>query len=99
MVYLTPKTTRGQQYWYLVKSFKFNGRVEKVQHYLGSEEPSEQELERLKAIHGPELELAAAERMAKASAEMFRTPYPDTNALKGLERLKLCLLYTSDTAD
>jgi len=41
MVYLTPKTTRGQQYWYLVKSFKFNGRVEKVQHYLGSEEPSE----------------------------------------------------------
>ena len=88
MVYLTPKTTRGQQYWYLVKSFKFNGRVEKVQHYLGSEEPSERELEQLKAIHGPELELAAVERMAKASAEMFRTPYLDTKALKGLERLK-----------
>ena len=88
MVYLTRKTTRGQQYWYLVKSFKFNGRSEKVQHYLGPEEPGEQELERLKAVHGPKLELAAVERMAKASAGMFRTPYLDLKALKGLERLK-----------
>ena len=32
MVYLTRKTTRGQHYYYLVKSFKYDGRVEKVQH-------------------------------------------------------------------
>ena len=88
MVYLTRKTTRGQQYWYLVKSFKFNGRVEKVQHYIGPEKPDDDEQERLKAVHGPELELAAVERMVKASAGMFRTPYLDSKALKGLQRLK-----------
>ena len=88
MVYLTPKTTRGQQYWYLVKSFKLNGRSEKVQHYIGSQEPGEQELERLKAVHGPKLALAAVERMVNASAGMFRTPYLNLKALKGLERLK-----------
>ena len=88
MVYLTRKTTRGQQYWYLVKSFKFNGRVEKVQHYIGPEKPDDDEQERLKAVYGPELELAAVERMVKASAGMFRTPYLDLKALKGLQRLK-----------
>ena len=88
MVYLTRKTTRGKQYWYLVKSFKFNGRVEKVQHYIGPEKPDDAEQERLKAVHGPELELAAVERMARASADMFRTPYLDSKALKGLQRLK-----------
>ena len=48
MVYLTKKTTRGQHYYYLVKSFKYDRRVEKVQMYLGSEEPNESELEQLK---------------------------------------------------
>ncbi len=48
MVYLTRKTTRGQHYYYLVKSFKYDGRVEKVQQYLGSDEPNETELEQLK---------------------------------------------------
>ncbi len=48
MVYLTKKTTRGQNYYYLVKSFKYDGRVEKVQQYLGSDEPNESELEHLK---------------------------------------------------
>ena len=70
MVYLTRKTTRGQQYWYLVKSFKFNGRVEKVQHYIGPEKPDDDEQGRLKTVYGPELELAAVERMVKASAGM-----------------------------
>ena len=64
MVYLTKKTTRGQNYYYLVKSFKYDGRVEKVQQYLGSDEPNESELEHLKQKHTIDLELAAIERMA-----------------------------------
>ena len=71
MVYLTRKTTRGQHYFYLVKSFKYDGRVEKVQRYLGSEEPDEFELERLKKMHTNELELAAIERMAHMSSETY----------------------------
>ena len=88
MVYLTRKTTRGQHYFYLVKSFKYDGRVEKVQRYLGSEEPDEFELERLKQMHTNELELAAIERMAHMSSETYRTPYLDKEALLGLERMK-----------
>ncbi len=88
MVYLTRKTTRGQHYFYLVKSFKYDGRVEKVQRYLGSEEPDEFELERLKQQHTNELELAAIERMAHMSSETYRTPYLDKEALLGLERMK-----------
>jgi len=88
MVYLTKKTTRGQQYYYLVKSFKYDGRVEKVQRYLGSEEPNDIELERLKQVHTNELELAAIERMAMMSSETYRTPYLDKDALLGLERMR-----------
>ena len=88
MVYLTKKTTRGQQYYYLVKSFKYDGRVEKVQRYLGSEEPNGSELERLKQVHSNELELAAIERMAMMSSETYRTPYLDKDALLGLERMR-----------
>ena len=88
MVYLTKKTTRGQHYYYLVKSFKYDGRVEKVQKYLGSEEPEENELEELKRINSSELELAAIERMAIMSAETYRTPYLEKESLLGLERMR-----------
>ena len=88
MVYLTKKTTRGQHYYYLVKSFKYDGRVEKVQKYLGSEEPNDIELEQLKQVHTNELELAAIERMAMMSSETYRTPYLDKDALLGLERMR-----------
>ena len=88
MVYLTKKTTRGQNYYYLVKSFKYDGRVEKVQQYLGSNEPNESELEHLKQKYTIDLELAAIERMAIMSSETYRTPYLDKEALLGLERMK-----------
>ena len=88
MVYLTRKTTRGQHYYYLVKSFKYDGRVEKVQQYLGSDEPNEIELEQLKQQYTIDLELAAIERMAIMSSETYRTPYLDKSALLGLERMK-----------
>ena len=88
MVYLTRKTTRGQQYYYLVKSFKYDGRVEKVQQYLGSDEPNETELEQLKQQYTIDLELAAIERMAIMSSETYRTPYLDKSALLGLERMR-----------
>ena len=64
MVYLTRKTTRGQHYFYLVKSFKYDGRVEKVQRYLGSEEPDEYELERLKQIHTNDLVIVRYDKNA-----------------------------------
>ena len=76
MVYLTKKTTRGQHYYYLVKSFKYDGRVEKVQRYLGSEEPNESELEQLKQKHTVELELAAIERMAIMSVSYTHLTLP-----------------------
>ena len=88
MVYLTRKTTRGQHYYYLVKSFKYDGRVEKVQQYLGSDEPNEPELEQLKQKHTIDLELAAIERMAIMSSETYRTPYLEKSALLGLERMR-----------
>ena len=88
MVYLTKKTTRGQQYYYLVKSFKYDGRVEKVQRYLGSEEPNESELEQLKQKHTIELELAAIERMALMSSETYRTPYLKKDEMLGMERMR-----------
>ncbi len=88
MVYLTKKTTRGQQYYYLVKSFKYDGRVEKVQRYLGSEEPNESELEQLKQKHTIELELAAIERMALMSSETYRTPYLKKDEILGMERMR-----------
>ncbi len=88
MVYLTKKTTRGQHYYYLVKSFKYDGRVEKVQRYLGSEEPNENELEPLKQKHTVELELAAIERMALMSSETYRTPYLNNDEIQGMERMK-----------
>ena len=88
MVYLTRKTTRGQHYYYLVKSFKYDGRVEKVQQYLGSDEPNESELEQLKQKHTIDLELAAIERMAIMSSETYRTPYLEKTALLGLERMR-----------
>ena len=62
--------------------------MEKVQRYLGSEEPNESELERLKQVHSNELELAAIERMAMMSSETYRTPYLDKEALLGLERMR-----------
>ena len=74
MVYLTRKTTRGQHYYYLVKSFKYDGRVEKVQQYLGSDEPNEIELEQLKQQYTIDLELAAIERMAIMSSETYWRP-------------------------
>ena len=88
MVYLTKKTTRGQQYYYLVKSFKYDGRVEKVQRYLGSDEPNESELEQLKQRHTIELELAAIERMALMSSETYRTPYLKKDEIQGMERMR-----------
>ena len=88
MVYLTKKTTRGQHYYYLVKSFKYDGRVEKVQRYLGSEEPNESELEQLKQRHTIELELAAIERMALMSSETYRTPYLKKEEIQGMERMR-----------
>ena len=88
MVYLTRKTTRGQHYYYLVKSFKYDGRVEKVQQYLGSDEPNESELEQLKQKYTIDLELAAIERMAIMSSETYRTPYLEKSALLGLERMR-----------
>ena len=88
MVYLTKKTTRGQHYYYLVKSFKYDGRVEKVQRYLGSEEPNESELEQLKQKHTVELELAAIERMAIMSSETYRTPYLKKDEIQGMERMR-----------
>ncbi len=88
MVYLTKKTTRGQHYYYLVKSFKYDRRVEKVQMYLGSEEPDESELEQLKLKHTIELELAAIERMALMSSETYRTPYLKKDEILGMERMR-----------
>ena len=88
MVYLTKKTTRGQHYYYLVKSFKYDRRVEKVQMYLGSEEPDENELEQLKQKHTIELELAAIERMALMSSETYRTPYLKKDEILGMERMR-----------
>ena len=88
MVYLTKKTTRGQHYYYLVKSFKYDGRVEKVQRYLGSEEPAESELAQLKQKHTIELELAAIERMALMSSETYRTPYLKKDEILGMERMR-----------
>ena len=88
MVYLTRKTTRGQHYYYLVKSFKYDGRVEKVQQYLGSDEPNETELEQLKQQYTIDLELSAIERMAVMSSETYRTPYLKKSALLGLERMR-----------
>ena len=88
MVYLTKKTTRGQHYYYLVKSFKYDGRVEKVQRYLGSEEPNESELEQLKQRHTVELELAAIERMAIMSSETYRTPYLKIEEVVAVERMR-----------
>ena len=88
MVYLTKKTTRGQHYYYLVKSFKYDGRVEKVQRYLGSEEPNESELEQLKQKHTVELELAAIERMAIMSSETYRTPYLKIEEVVAVERMR-----------
>ena len=88
MVYLTKKTTRGQHYYYLVKSFKYDRRVEKVQLYLGSEEPDESELEQLKLKHTIEMELAAIERMALMSSETYRTPYLKKDEILGMERMR-----------
>lgn len=88
MVYLAHKASRGQQYYYLVKSFKHAGRVEKVQHYLGARKPTDEELVQLKRELTPRLELDAAERLAQAAADSYRTPYLAPDALLGLERLR-----------
>ena len=89
MVYLTHKTSRGQRYYYLVKSYKQEGAVGKVQEYLGQTEPSKRELEKLKREMTPDMEMEAIRRMAKSSVEQYNPPFLDNEQTYSLERLRL----------
>ena len=89
MVYLTHKTSRGQRYYYLVKSYKQEGMVGKIQEYLGQDEPSKKELEQLKRELTPEMEMKAIERMARASVEQYNPPFLNDEQIYSLERLRL----------
>lgn len=89
MVYLTHKTSRGQRYYYLVKSYKQEGAVGKVQEYLGHTEPSKRELEKLKREMTPDMEMEAIRRMAKSSVEQYNPPFLDNEQTYSLERLRL----------
>lgn len=89
MVYLTHKTSRGQRYYYLVKSYKQEGMVGKVQEYLGQKEPSKRELEKLKREMTPDMEMEAIRRMAKASVEQYNPPFLENEQTYSLERLRL----------
>ena len=89
MVYLTHKTSRGQRYYYLVKSYKQEGTVGKVQEYLGQKEPSKRELEKLKRELTPDMEMKAIERMTKTSIEQYNPPFLNDEQTYSLERLRL----------
>ena len=89
MVYLTHKTSRGQRYYYLVKSYKQEGTVGKVQEYLGQKEPSKRELEKLKRELIPDMEMKAIERMTKTSVEQYNPPFLNDEQIYSLERLRL----------
>ena len=89
MVYLTHKNSRGQRYYYLVKSYKQEGMVGKIQEYLGQNEPSKKELEQLKRKLAPEMEMKAVRKMAKTSVEYYNPPFLNAEQTYSLEKLRL----------
>lgn len=52
MVFIRSKTVKGRRYYYLVKSIRKAGKVrQKFLQYLGSREPSDDEVRRLVKKH------------------------------------------------
>ena len=48
MAYLRKKKVKGEEYYYLVHSFRVDGKHKKIERYIGKKEPSKEELEKLK---------------------------------------------------
>lgn len=86
MVYVAQKTISGKQYYYLVKSIKVGGRVQKLQRYLGKEAPSSQDLERLERVHGSWFEAQAVKAKAKLAASKYEASRLEEEALLALEQ-------------
>lgn len=87
MVYLARKTIAGKPYYYLVKSLKVDGQVHKIQRYLGSKEPTSNDLKRLEQAHTSWFESKAVEIKARISARKFSSIYLEPATIEAFERI------------
>ena len=82
----------GSKSYYLIKDFRVKGAKGRVTKYIGSEEPSPQEIDKLSALHSSEIELKVVEKKAEISSKLYTTDVlPEDIArdlIKTIERVK-----------
>lgn len=90
----------GRTSYYLIKDFRVRSSKGRVTKYIGSEEPSSQDINELFRSHSSEIELKVVEKKAEMSAELYTTdllPYDVAReAIRSLERVKFMVLALKD---
>jgi len=66
----------------------FKNKKGKVKKYLGTDQPSEEELEKYRREYAYELELKAAQKKAEFSSMFYESDYLTDNQIKGLEEIR-----------
>jgi Fic family protein len=74
--------------YYLAKDVRVGDKRQKVRIYIGSHEPSQEEVEHARAVKGPELEVRAALKKAQLSASNHTSQYLELDAIRRLEEIR-----------
>ena len=83
-----PKDRHRKPQYYLAKDVWFKNKKGKVKKYLGTDQPSEEELEKYRKEYAYELELKAAQKKAEFSSIFYESEYLTDNQIKGLEEIR-----------
>ncbi len=97
MVYLRTKTVKNVPYYYLIQSIRQDGKTKKIEKYIGREEPSESELEKLKIAFHAQLQSKEWICLNKETFELIeqiRTIKPE---LKNEQLMDFCINFTYNT--
>jgi len=97
MVYLRTKTVKGTPYYYLIQSVRKEGKTHKIEKYIGKQEPSAQELDRLTTSFLAELQSKDWLWLTNETfelIELIRTKKPE---LKDEQLMDFCINFTYNT--
>jgi len=85
MVYLSTKTVGGEKRFFLVKSIRIGGKVEKISISLGSKKPGMEKIKLLSEIAEPKFCLEEATLKAEHTSKKYKSEYIDEKKIKKIE--------------
>ncbi|MCL2691797.1 MAG: Fic family protein [Candidatus Bathyarchaeota archaeon] len=82
------KLHNNKHVYYLVKDLKINGKKIKISKSIGSNKPTDEEVEKLSEKYAYEIEEKALTKEAEINSELFNTNYLDKKVIAILENIR-----------